>query len=367
MVSEIPSGVDMMNQISLGELKYKQSNIALEVKEKVSTAMEEIITMGARVRPLKLNGKRVGWLRPLAYSERKVLDRMIEKDDERVLLTLTHCTTLSEEDINDLDMYEMNSILHRLYSANVADMSLFPYISAFCTTQISQNLWYSKHDALYSRRELIMPDGKILKLLALPDHIALWSTLTTIRNRSITKLEDSLNFGSLIKAQIGKDANKYIKELVKGLNEFQIDIIEPWTEVVDYVKLQSATPHFSDGFGHSHEDNTVQGLLREMEGMMHGDKHEQLMQQFYDKQLREAQEQEHLVQLRVQKRRQELALLEDDGALVVVTDAEVKRREREIHARSQGLIQQQINELSNQSEEPPPSSERITKYFEREG
>ena len=113
-MSEIPSGVDLMNQISLGELKYKQSNIALEVKEKVSTVMEEIITMGARVRPLKLNGKRVGWLRPLAYSERKVLDRMIEKDDERVLLTLTHCTTLSEEDINDLDMYEMNSILHRL-------------------------------------------------------------------------------------------------------------------------------------------------------------------------------------------------------------------------------------------------------------
>ena len=100
---------------------------------------------------------------------------------------------------------------------------------------------------------------------------------------------------------------------------------------------------------------------------MHGDKHEQLMQQFYNKQVNEAQARERELQIRVQKRRSELATLEDDGSLVVVTDAEVKRREREIRARSQGVVQQSISELASQSDEAPPSSERITKYFEREG
>ena len=85
-MNQIPSGVDLMNQISVGELKFKQSNVALEVKENVSIAMVEILTLGARVRPLKLNGKRIGWIRPLAYSERKLLDRMIENEEERILL-----------------------------------------------------------------------------------------------------------------------------------------------------------------------------------------------------------------------------------------------------------------------------------------
>lgn len=366
-MSEIPSGVDLMNQISLGELKYKQSNIALEVKEKVSSAMEEIITIGARVRPLKLNGRRIGWIRPLAPSERKILDRMIENEEEKILLVLTHCTTLTEDEVNDLDIYEINSILHRIYSANIADISLFPYISAFCSTQTSQLLWESKHDHTFEQKVITLPDGKSIKLLAPSNHLSLWALLTAIRNRSITRLEESLNLSAIVRAQVGKSADKYVKELVRELNSLKMDQIEPWTEVVDYTKLQSDAPHFEDGFGHSHEDNTVQGLLREMDGMMHGDKHEQLMQQFYNKQVNEAQARERELQIRVQKRRSELATLEDDGSLVVVTDAEVKRREREIRARSQGVVQQSISELASQSDEAPPSSERITKYFEREG
>lgn len=366
-MNQMPSGVDLMNQISVGELKFKQSNVALEVKENVTVAMVEILTLGARVRPLKLNGKRVGWIRPLAYSERKLLDRMIESEEERILLTLTHCTTLTESEIESLDIYELNSILHRLYAANIADMSLFPYISAFCTTQASQNIWCSRHDHIYDRNTLILPDGKTLKLLTTPDHISLWSSLSTIRANSISRLEESLNFGTLIKAQVGKGAEKYIKELIKSLSEFQVDSIDPWTEIVDFVKLSADQPHFEDGFGHSHEDNTVQGLLREMEGMIHGDKHETLMQQFYDRQMFEAQQKEQALQVKIQKRRKELEELEDDGRLVVVTDAEVKRREKAIKERSHNLMQGHINELADQTEEMPPATERITKYFEREG
>lgn len=358
-------GTQLMNQINSGELRYVQSNVALEVKAQVTTAMDELITFGARVRPLKLGGKRVGWIRPLAHSERKMLDELIEDDSERILLTLTHCTSLSEDAINDLDIHELNSILHRLYAANVADLSLFPYISAYVTTQASRNLWHSRHDKIYDRPFIQLPDGKRLKLLTTPDHINLWSTLCTMRETSIARLEASLNFGTLIKAQVGKGAERYIKELIRSLNQFQPDLIEPWTEAVDFVKLQTDQPHFDDGFGHSHEDNTVQGLMREMEGMFHGDRHELLMSEFYERQIREAKEKEEKVQAIIQQRRKALEEMDDDGALVVVTEQEVRRREREIRERSTStVLQQHIRELADQEEEEIPGEARIGKYFE---
>ena len=359
-------GTQLMDQIASGELKYHQSNIAQEVKGRVTTAMDEIIQLGARIRPLKLNGKRVGWIRPLAYAERKILDQLIEDESERILLTLTHCTSLTEDEVLDLDIHELNSILHRLYNANVADLSLFPYISAYVTTQASQNLWCSRHDLIYDRKIITLPDGKTLRLLATPDHINLWATLSTIRQNSINRLEESLNFGTLIKAQIGKSAEKYVKELIRSLNMFQVDLLEPWTEVVDYVKLQANKPHFEDGFGHAHEDNTIQGLMREMDGMFQGDRHEQLMQTFYDKQLSEAKEKETKIQEIIQQRRKALDEMEDDGALVVVTDAEVRRREREIQSRSQSArLQEHIQELTDQEEEELPIAARMTKYYEK--
>ena len=359
-------GVQLMSQINTGELQFKQSDLALEIKEKVTQAMEEIITMGARVHPLKLNGKRVGWLRPLSPSERKILDSLIDDNNERMVLMLTHCTTLSESEIDDLDIYEINSILHQIYSANVADISLFPYISAFCSTQTSQLLWDSRRRQALEREIIRLPDGSRMQLLAPSSHLSLWALLTSIRVRSLHRLEEALNMSAIVRSQIGKDADKYVKGIISEINSFKLDAIEPWTDIVDYTKLQANPTQFNDGYGHSHEDGSVQGLLREMDGMMQGDKHEQLMQQFYEKQINEAKEKEQQVLQRVQKRRKELEILEDDGSLVVVTDVEVKRRQREIHSRTQRVMQQQIAELANQSDEAPPPAERITKYFERE-
>jgi hypothetical protein len=358
-----------MNQINSGELRYKQSNVALEVKGRVALAMEEIISVGARVRPLKLNGKRVGWLRPLAYSERKVLDRLIEDDTERISITLQHCTTLTESEIDSLDIHEINSILNRLYRANLADLSLFPYISAFVTTQVSQNLWSARHDRLFDRDTIRMPDGSTLRFMALSDHVSLWATLSTIRIDSIQKLEQTLNFGTLIKAQIGKSADKYVSELIRSIGSFQVDLIDPWTEAVDYMKLQTGTPHFEDGFGHSHQDNTVGGLMREMKGMFEGDRHEQLMTTFYEKQLSEAQEKEEKIQQIIQRRRAALEQMEDDGAMVVLTDTEMRRREREMRNRSAAthFETQLTHELSNQGDdETQDGNARVAKYFAKE-
>jgi hypothetical protein len=336
--------------------------VAAEVKEKVSEALSEIIQVGARVRPLNLNGKRVGWIRPLSFSERKVMDRHIVEDEERVTVTLLHCTTLTEDEIADLDVHELNSILNRLYKLNLADLSLYPYISAFVTTQSSNNLWTSRHDKLFDRTQIKMFDGKVLPLMALPDHTALWATLSTLRQESIQKLEQTLNFGTLIKAWAGKSADKYIQDLSKALQRYQLDLIQPWVDVIDYVKLQAKDQgeHFDDGFGHSHEDNTVQGLLREMKGMLEGDKHERVMDSFYEKQINEAKEKEAEIQEIIRKRRMQLEQMEDEG-MVIRTDAEVRQRERQIreHSAETRLQQQLHDELSDQPEdEEVPTAQR---------
>jgi hypothetical protein len=360
-------GSDLMNQINSGEMKFKQSEIASEVKAQVSEALTEIIQRGARARPLFINSARVGWVRPLAYSERKILDQFSQSADERFTLILSHCTTLTEKEIEDLDIHEFNSLLIHIHRMTLADLSLYPFLSAFITTQQSQALWVSRHDALFNRSELRLFDGSVFKFVAQPDIIPLWASLSSIREDAIKKLEQTQNFGTLIKAWAGKSADKYLNDISKALQSYQPDIIQPWVDVIDYVKLISkAEKHFDDGFGHSHEDNTVQGLLREMQGMLEGDKHELLMETFYQGQLEEAQRKNEEVQRIIQKRREDLAHL-DDSSMVVLTDAEVRRRERQIREASvETRLQRRMrDELSDQPEtDEVDSAERISKYFQ---
>lgn len=370
-MSKSTTGTELMNQINSGEMKFKQSDVAAEVKQTVSEALSDIINTGARVQPLLLDNKRIGWIRALNYSERKVLDRMASSSDERIVVTLLHCTTLTEEEILDLDIHELNSILTRLHRMTLADLSLYPYMSAFITTQASQTLWAGRFDGVFNRRQIDMFDGKTLRLIDRSDLVALWATLSRIREESILKLEQTLNFGTMIKAWAGKSADKYVNDLVKALQAYQSDLIQPWVDVIDYVKLQTkdADKHFEDGFGHSHEDATVQGLLREMQGMFGGDRHEQLMESFYGGQVAEAKAKEDETQRIIAQRRSELEQLEDDGSMIVVTDAEVRKRERDIRTNSMEtrLQKQMRDELEGQPEaEEINVGERISKYFQPE-
>lgn len=359
-------GVGLMQQINSGELQNRRSKIAEGVREHVSEAMDELITVGARVRPLMLGGKRVGWFRPFSYSERKILDRHITDSHEQSFLLLKHCTTLTESEIEDLDIYELNSVLSLIHTSNLADYSLYPYISPFSYTQTSIGLWNTRHDELFSRREIVAPDGQVLKLLTTPIHITLWTNLCTSRERSLAKLETTLDFASLIKAQVGKSADKYVNDIVKAINSFSSDSIEPWMDVIDFVKAQATdSVGFNDGFGHSHQDSSVQGLMREMQGMMEGDNHEKLMDTFYETQMSAAKKKEEAVQKIIAERREAMTSLDDGGAMVVLTEREVKERERQLRQASpQVALQRQLaEELGSQIDSDEVDPSRISKYF----
>lgn len=358
-------GVDLMNSINSGELVQKNSELAEDVKDQVSRAMEEIITVGARIRPLKVKDLRVGWVRPLFYSEKLFLERLYDSPEERNQLVLTHCTTLTRQEIMSLDLYEMRSVLKLISGLNLADYSLYPFISAFTSTQASQNLWAVKNEKMFSRERITLPTGESFKLLALNDHIKLWATLSQIRVDTVQRLNDSLNFGILIRAQVGQNASKYVNELTKTLNSFKPDLLDPWLSVVDFRKIDGSK-NYDDGFGHSHEDDSVTGMLREIKGMIEGDKHEQLMQSFYEGQIQEARNRQEKVEKLIQRRR-ELEQLESQD-VVVLTDAEIRAREQEIKQRSglTALLGQVDRELESQESSEVVIEDRVVKYFKNE-
>lgn len=348
-------GVDLINQLNDGTLGRKHSQVAIEVKAKVTDAMTELVRVGARVRPLLIKDKRVGWMRPLSFSERKILESQYDNEDDRIRLSIWYCTTLTNEEISDLDLVELNSLLRVMVEANLADLSLFPFISAFTSTQSSINLWSSKHDRIFDKDTIDLPDGSQLRLLCPSDHIQLWSTLCVYRDRAISKLEQAINFSALVKTMAGKNADRYIKDLIKSLNAFEADPIDPWEDIINFSALDKDID-FNDGFGHAHQDGSTTGLLREMEGMMTGDRHEQAIQSFYDSQIAEAKRKEEEVQRIIQNRREQLANMEVDDTMVVMTEREVRARETQLRRESgiDQLLQGSRDALLAQDDEYHP-------------
>ena len=360
-------GSDLMNQINKGNLTYRSSTYAENTKRNVTEAMTEILTFGGRIRPLMLDGERVGWLRPMGFTEKKQLELWFPDTSEHIKQALLHTTTLDSATIESFDMVELNYVLRTLLSANLADLSLFPFISSFVTTQASVNLWSSRYDNLFQPKTIRMPDGLELRQLAVSDHVRLWAALATIRDAAIVKLENALNSGIIAKAFSGDSSTAYIDSITKALSYYSADNMQPWMDTIDFVSYNSSKKELEDGFGHSHEDASTEGLMRELNGMIHGDKHEELMNKFYDKQIAEELARKKKLDELVQQRRHQLNTEEGDSAMVVRTEGEVRQREREIKEQTYGWVDRENKDMFNQDHDENMTDsetfERINKYL----
>src|SRR5271167_1566476 len=160
---ENSQGMDLMRQISEGRLKPAPAKDVQEVKSAISDACEELIEIGARIRPLLLeDGKQIGWVRGLHLQERKIMKRWIQQPNDFVALTLVHATSFSREEIEAMQSEEITSLVSLVREMTDYDLALYPYLSAYATTQSSETLWYGKGDQLASFEHKIveMPDGK---------------------------------------------------------------------------------------------------------------------------------------------------------------------------------------------------------------
>lgn len=317
-------GMDLMNRIHSGELQTTRPSMTItEVKGEISAALEEILEVGARIRPLHLGGEQVGWVRGVHLAERKMIGRWYTDPIDRIYQILRIATTLTDDELNDLDTFEFRTLVRVVTDYSNRDITLFPFVSAFTSTSMSETLWFARGASLSSFKSTTVDllDGKSMRLLAAPDHARLWVTLAAARERAKVKLDDMFNAALIAKSMVGKGANKLFSDLQKSAKQLRSDIDDPWKEIVPVV---AEDVNYNDGWGHAHQDNTEEGFWRESQGMINGDKHEAFMDKFYHQQIEESQQREAEMEKRYQ------AAAEWGGvsdSTSIVTEAEMRRRD----------------------------------------
>lgn len=283
-------GSDLLQMLMDGDATERSSKTAEKVRDDVSDALHELIDMGARVRPLMLGGRHAGYIRGLHGSERHLLAGWYPDPETRTFQILAHGTSLTHTEIETLNGVEAQNLIRLIDRMTDADLSLYPYISAFATTSISEMLWFGRgvKCASWSRHTYEVPGGWALNLLAPPDHARLWAGVAAMRERSKKRMDDTFNAAMVTRAMVGKGADRLYQSLKKTQKTLQVDSIEPWTVLVK----EELSINVNDGWGHAMQDDSSEGLMREMEGMQRDDRHERVMAAFYDQQMAAAREQE---------------------------------------------------------------------------
>lgn len=322
-------GTELMRKIAEGQIEHLPSEFIAQTRTEISTAIEELIDVGARVRPLMVGNERIGWVRGVHLTERKLLQRWALGETEFILTMLGLATTLTPDELRSLNLIEVRSLSRLVREMTDSDLRLYPYLQSFVSTSMSEQLWYSKGtDATTFRdRTIRMPDGKELKILAPPDQSRLWATLCNYRIQTKQRLDASFNTVLTIRPWVGRGADPLSADLKNIARSLRTDSFEPWREVI------RAEPEvrFNDGWAHS-EDDSIEGMKRELKGMLSMDRHEQVVAAF-EKQTREREEQKLRQQEALVKHRREL--LAEAPPMVPMTEAEVQSQTAAHRQRSQ--------------------------------
>ncbi|MGC2234096.1 MAG: hypothetical protein WBA09_21530, partial [Candidatus Acidiferrum sp.] len=293
-----------------------------EIKKQIVSNCEELIETGARIRPLLVGGKQVGWVRGLHLQERLILKRWIKEPNDFVANSLLLATSLTSEEIDDFTAVEVRSLAEVVRRMMEYDMSLFPYLSAYVTTQSSENLWYGQGEKLtsYENKIVHMPDGKQMKILVPPDHARMWASLCTYREQAKRRLDDNFNSLFIVRPWAGRSADPVSSELKGVARSLETDSMEPWERMVRLAKKK-----VDDGWAHA--GDSVEDLRREMEGMLKGDRHERLMEIWQKQMETEAEE----TKRKLTKQRAERRGDSEPGVIrerhEVFTDKQIKERQ----------------------------------------
>lgn len=345
-VSKLTEGADLMNQIYSGGMQKATPDVVQTVRAQVAEACEELLDIGARIRPLMVGETRIGWVRGLHLTERKTLNRWYTNSREFVEYSLLLATTLTREELNACTGREIFHLAKLVKEMTEFDLSLAPYMAAFSTTSTSEYLWHGKGRALtsFDNKVIKMPDGAEMKIMTPSHHAKLWGTLCTYREQSKSKLENMMNAAMIVRPHAGHKLDPFVSELRTSMRNMIADAIEPWESVVSTSSLEVA-----DGWGHP--DDSKEGLLRELHGMLSHDKHEQVMDAFMRQQVLAAEAENTRIE-KLQKQRGGPGVVQDEG-VVVMTPAQVREREKNL---KKGIRIPRDTEIS------PTAGERIKRY-----
>jgi hypothetical protein len=315
----LTQGAELMNQIYSGGIQKATPEIIQTVRVHISEACEELLDIGARIRPLMVDGVRLGWVRGLHVTERKILSRWYA-DMEFIEHALLLATSLTRDELSLCTGREIFQLAKLVKEMTEFDLSIAPYVAAFSTTSTSEYLWYGKGRALtsFENKVIEMPDGTRMKIMSPSHHAKLWATMCAYRIHNKEKVEAMMNAAMIVRPHAGKNVDPFVAELRTSMRNLQPDAIEPWETVVSVRAMD-----VDDGWGHP--DDTKEGLLRELKGMLAHDKHEQVMDAFMRQQVKAAEAEQERIE-RLQKKRGGPGVTQQEG-VVVLTTAEVRKRE----------------------------------------
>jgi len=269
----LPTGKEMLDRIQSGEYKPAPTEYLDAVRKQVSENIEELLEMGARIRPLMNGDRQIGWVRGVHPSERKQLKRWIKNPDDFILNMILLGTSFSAPEVEMMSSVEVYELIEIIRKMTDYDMSLSPYISAFSCTQMSETLWFSKGVKLtnYENRTITMPDGKRIQIANPPDQVRTWASLCTYREQAKKRLDENWNAVLIVRPQVGKGAEPVVADLKRVARTLETDSMDPWARIVKNEEKKT-----DDGWAHG-GGSSMEELLREMNAMIRGDKHERVM------------------------------------------------------------------------------------------
>lgn len=349
-------GMDIMRRISEGEIRKAPVAYVEQIRKQITDNCEELIEFGARIRPLLVEGKQVGWVRGIHPQERRMFKRWIQDPNDYILNVVSLATTFSKEEIEELSADEIRNITKVVQQMTDYDLSLYPYLSAFVTTQASENLWFGKGESLtnYTDKILVMPDDKRIKIMAPPDHSRVWASLCTYREQSKKRLEQDYNALFIIRPWAGKQADPIASELRGISRSMETDSVEPWERVVRVELLVDK----HDGWGHP--GDTLEDLQRELKGMIAGDKHEKLMEAWSKQMIAEAEEKAKAIEKSRKERGVEAGITE--SPMTVITEAEMRERQKALREGKPAAMRGAVPRETHEHDGSDRRIEKILKY-----
>ena len=322
--SRLTLGAELARKFGEGVLRRAPAQHVQAVRKAVTEACGEIIQVGARVRPLSIDGAPAGWVRGFHDTERRTLARWLPDHREFVFRCLLLSTTLGEEAISSLSSLEVTRLVKLVMAMGDRDASLYPYLSAFSTTRESEFLWHSGGDyASFRGLSIPLPDGKSMTVLCPSDHARLWASLCTYREQAKERLDDTWNAALIMRSWAGRSVDGLVAELRTATKQLRVDAPEPWENIV-------ATPPdrvLDDGWAHLENMETREGMLKELYGMLGNDRHERLMQEFERQQLDAAERRKREIEGIVARRGGPGISGE---VITVQTEEEASRKERDM-------------------------------------
>ena len=315
-------GMDLMRQISDGRLRPAPAKDVERVKREITENCEELIEVGARIRPLLADGKQAGWVRGVHFQERNMLKRWVRDPNDYVALTLQYATSFTRDQIEAMQSEEIKSLVDVVKQMSDYDLSLYPYLNAYVTTQSSEVLWYGKGEQLtsFSSKTISMPDGKAITIIAPPDHARMWAALCSYREQAKKRLEDSMNALFIVRPWAGRRADPVANELKSVARQLETGSNYMWEQIV---RVQKAVD-VNDGWGHP--GDSLEDLRRELKGMMEGDKHERVMEAWSKQMVAESEERQKQIEEARKKRGIASAGVYQQN-MQILTEKEVRERQ----------------------------------------